>query len=179
MPAAHLKKVYGLVAAKIGSDFAHKIGVPMPLEKPEFATRSPRSALKARTVIGNRSPLYEYGKSDIDGSTVAIRALPGATVMVQVQDLSRLEPELLAHGHWTCRHRECHGQKWDSKESLRRSHATHKDLVEAAERDVYGQQHTYYFVLEIAGTPEKRDEKNGKLIAEAVPPVIMLLSDEA
>jgi hypothetical protein len=183
------KKRYGLVAAKIGATFSHKLGVPMPLDAPEYSTASKTIGLKARTTVQRHKPMYEYGEPGLPGERFPVRALPGATVVLQVQDLSALEPDLAEQVVWKCQHHECAGRSWETKQALFEAHGDNRKLIDEAQKDPRGQAHLYLAVLEIAGKPEipgiteKRDE-GGKVATKAVPavagtaPVVMILSDE-
>jgi len=178
------KKRFGLIAARIGASFVHKIGVAMTLEAPEYATATKAVGARTRTRVTQQSSLFEYGKNPLDGSRCATRALPGASVQLEVQDISKLEPEEAKLLKWVCNHRECQGKRWNSKEEMVRAHGKQKDLIEDAERDPHGQPHVYYAVLEIAGTPDKeevKDPKTGKVLEPAVagePATILICSDE-
>lgn len=177
MPAAQFKKRFGLIPARIGRSFAHKLGVAMPLEPPEYSTITKVVGSKARTRLGTQKSPYEYGHVEGHQVPVPVKALPGATVQLDVQDLSRLEDDLVPHVKWACMHPGCAGKRWESKSALIQGHDDSRKLAEEAERSPAGQAHVYYGVLEIAGTPEKKDDK-GRVVTDAKHPVIMLLSDE-
>lgn len=172
------KKRFGLIAARIGASFAHKIGVPMTLDAPEYSTATKAVGAKTRTRVTQQSANFEYGRNPLDGSRCATRALPGATVQLEVQDISKLEPEEARQLKWVCNHRECQAKRWNSKEELGRAHGKQKDLVEDAERDPHGQPHVYFAVLEIPGTDEQKDPKTGKVTEPATPATIIICSDE-
>jgi hypothetical protein len=176
----------GLIPAKIGAEFAHKIGIAMPMEPPRYpTTEAQRTALQpVRTRLAPAKKLYEFGRNEIDGSLCPTKALPGATVYLLVQDFSRLETDLVPHVKWQCRHPDCVSARWDSKQELFEAHDDNRILEAAALADSRGPRaHVYLGVLEMAGhpgKPAKLDDK-GKVIERAEPAIemqIMLLSDE-
>jgi hypothetical protein len=177
------KKRLGLFPARIGFDFAHALGVAMPLTPPDRSTNTAVQGGLARTTISRGPKHYEMGKNLIDGTPTALKALPGATVMLPVQDFSRLEPHLAAKVRWECRHPDCKGSRYESREALLRDHADNRTLIEEAEKSVNPTPHVYLGVIEIEGKdarPEVRGE-DGKIVKQGVAaemPTVMLVSDE-
>ena len=157
--------------------FAHKILFELPLTEPELPTTTPFALTSmSRTKIGQANPQYAYTTKH--GVRIPCKALPGATVMLDVQDISRLEEDLVPLVKWYCMHRECGAHKrYDRKEDLHRAHAKQKDLVATAKRDPNGQAHVYIGILEIAATTEVKEEKTGKVIKPAQLATCMLVSD--
>lgn len=176
-----VKKRYGLIAARIGRSFGHKLGVAMPLETPAYSTTMAKvpGMAPARTRLGGGKSHIEFGRREGHNTPVPVRALPGATVQLEVQDITRLEADLAPHVKWVCMHPGCAGARFDSKDELFRAHEDNARLVEDAERDPRGgAPHLFYAVLELAGKPEKKD-KDGKVVQEEVAPQVMILSDES
>lgn len=181
------KKRFGLIPARIGAQFAHKILIELPLTEPEFPTSTGALGARSRTKISTSKPHYAYVTKN--GVSIPSRALPGATVMLDVQDVSRLEEESEAQVKWYCMHRDCvhagggTSKRFEKKDDLFRAHAKNKDLIEEAQRDPNGQAHVYIGILEIPATPEVaelKDDKTGKVTRPAQPaqlPTAMLVSD--
>lgn len=173
---------FGLRPAKIGATFAHRLRtVEIPLDPPMYASTTRQVGEKARTRVSSQKPTYRYGKNPHDGSAFPEAALPGATIMLDMQDLSRVEASDRKHAKWVCNHPDCKGQSWDSKDALFVGHASERELTERgkADRDERkpSRAHVYYAEIEIAGRPEKKD-KDGKTLESATPPTVMLASDE-
>lgn len=162
---------YGVITAKIGSEFVHTIGIEIELNEPEyscFAPGSPAPNDKVKSGVNKSNPHYKYGeKADANGRIGFKRthALPGSKHLKAVEDISRLQPELAKHVKWECRHPECAGKKFASKAECVRSHRPNKDLRREQ------QTHLIYGVLELAAT---KDAKTG----ETTPAYFDLLSDE-
>lgn len=170
------KKRFGLIPARIGAQFAHKILVELPLNEPEYATTTGVVGAKSRTKISQTSPHYAYTTKG--GVSIPTRALPGATIMLDVQDVTRLEEDLVPQVKWYCMHRDCGSHKrFDRKDDLFRAHEKQKTLIEQAQRDPYGQAHVYIGILEIPAVAEVKDEKTGKITRHAQLATAMLVSD--
>jgi hypothetical protein len=173
------KRRLGLIPARIGSDFAHKLLVEIPLGEPEYATSVRSTGLsKSRTSLNTQSPHYEYGLKH--GAPFPVKALPGATMNLTVHDLSRCDRDLLPHVKWMCRHPECSSKRFATKDELIRSHPENRKLRDEADRlgPVYGHAHVYLAVIELPGIAERKDEKTGKVLAEGQLPTTILLSEE-
>lgn len=182
------KMRFGCIAARIGADVSHKLGIDMPVEPPQYATATNvRSA--TRKLGPKNSTQYEYVADDRQPTAPGVPApkVPkvvkaGSRVHLTVQDITRY-PEEGEVAHWVCHHPECRGEKWASKRELLAAHPNQKDL----ERDQ--QTHMYYAVFEDPGSPgrpgrsEERDAE-GKVTKKGVAEVepsearVMLLSDE-
>lgn len=174
------KKRFGLIAAKIGVDMVHKLSVELPMMAPRYSTNTQADGLLARTRIAKANPAYKYDRNE-RGETYAASALPGANIYLVVQDISRLEPELVQHVKWMCRHPDCAGQRHATREDLIRSHGDNRDLIAEAERSIVGQAHIYVGVLELTGKRnDKRTDKDGKVMGPEwlQEPTVMLLSNE-
>jgi hypothetical protein len=173
---------FGLVPAKIGASFAHKLGVPFPLTPPEYSTKSTTPGGGARTRAHAVSkPGFEYGTNPIDGSKIATKALPGTTIYLEVQDLSRVELELVDHVEWTCNHPDCGGKKYKTRDELVRAHGKDADLIAKAQQlgvERGGRAHVFFGVIELPAVEEKKDEK-GRVVRPAQDVTVMLVSDEA
>jgi hypothetical protein len=179
MPAATAQKRYGLYPARIGWTFAHKLGIEMPLETPKYPVTAkqlgatPGARTRARVV----EPHFRMGTSPVTGENVAVAALPGATVMLDVQNLIDVEPEVARHVKWACQHPECAGKRWESRDKMRAEHGDEMKLREAAKMDPRGgRAHCYFGVIEIAAKPESKDDKGR--VSPAVGATVMIVSDE-
>lgn len=177
LPDTTQKKRFGLIPARIGADVPHKIGVELSIDEPLYSTATQSLGSKTRTRLAPANPKILFAPN-ARGELIATKALPGATVYLTVQDLSRLEPELADSVKWVCRHPDCAGKKHDSKAALIQSHPKNRDLIDDAEKDPRGgHAHVYYGVLEIAAADAKKDGKTGAVQA-AQASTVMLLSDE-
>ena len=178
----------GCFPARIGMQHAHRIGVSIPLAAPERPVATIGAIGAARTTINRARQNYQYGANGHP-----LRALPGATVYLEVQDFSRLEPELAEKVRWVCTHHNCAGKHFGSPEELIQSHPPDAQLRDEVEivygTAVRGRPHMYMGVLEIAGAdgaeaqPAKKNEK-GEITHKAVEgrpaiePTVMLLSTD-
>lgn len=181
MPAAAQTRRFGLFAARIGVMLSHKLGVAMPMTPPQYDNESKIvGALFARTTVQRPSRHYEMVtvQTAAGPRSYPSRALPGAVVVLPVQDITRLEPEFVSKVKWVCSHPECAGARFASKDELFQSHDENRKLIERAQQDPNGRAHMYYGVLEIAGNDAKVDDKTGKVLHPGSEPTVMLLSDE-
>lgn len=183
------KKRYGCIAARIGADMSHRLGIDMPVEPPQYATATNvRSATRPGKVRKDASQfvLERDDRQPMPAGTPAplvptvVKA--GTRITLTVEDITRY-PEEGKAAHWVCRHPECSGKTFASKRDLLAAHLPNKDLEKEE------QTHLYYAVFEQAGKPGKagRPEKldnNGKVVERAVlevepiETVVLLLSDE-
>lgn len=176
---APLKKRFGLVAARVGSTHVHKLGIPMPIAAPLYSTASAANARPARvkSALGARQPTVER-----DAAGNALRVLPGGQVALEVQDASRLPPELRALVKWTCRHPDCAGHHFKTRSELVQAHADNRVLVEEAERSPEGRPHLYYGFIEVEGRDGQPEERHGDKVVrkavEATDAIVMLVSEE-
>lgn len=178
---AQNNKRFGVIFARIGTSHMHTIGVPLPIDPPSYPTTTGQLGANARTRIAATSPKYRFENRPGLGGVpmpVAVEALPGAHVQLEVQDISRLSPEDASKMTWTCKHPDCGGGtlRASSKDELIRMHGKQKDLIEEAQKSPVGQPHLCYGVVEIAGCAEKRDEK-GRVVTPATPATVMLATD--
>jgi hypothetical protein len=176
MPNAQLKKRFGLIALKIGAPVAHKIGIEMPLDEGEYSSTTKAVGGKTRTRATPQSSHYAMGRNRL-GEQVPVKALPGATVYLEVEDLSRCSEEDVEAMRWACQHPECAGKRWATKDDLARDHGKQKDLIAQANGDPHGQAHVYFGVIEIPAQPERKDDK-GKTVSAPTAAVVMIVSDE-
>lgn len=170
-------KRFGLIPARIGTSILHTLGISMPLAEPEYSVASKAVGSRTRIRANTNKPHYAY--SSHLGVSFPTAALPGAPMYLDVQDLSRLEPELVEHVKWTCTHRDCLGKMHASRELLTQSHGKNKDLIDEANRDPRGgQAHLFHAVIEIPAVAEQKDEKTGKVTRHAQPATVIVASDE-
>lgn len=170
------KKRFGTIAAKIGADFPHRLGIAMPVFPPEYSTIAQG---KSNVVSGRRvfPSQFKMGTNPADGSPCPTEVKAGTVVILGVQDITR-HPDEADQAKWVCNHPSCASQKWASKRELLAAHPDQK--VMAKQEEI----HVYYAVVELPGVlakPAKVDEKTGRELAPAVeaqPPIVMLLSDE-
>lgn len=174
----------GLIPARIGASFAHKLGIAMPMAEPRYGTTPASKEPAVRTRIAPKRKFYEMGVNQLDGSKCETKALPGATVMLVVEDFSRLSVEEQEQVKWHCNHPDCAGARFDTKQELFESHEDNRQLIAQAKADPRGPKaHVYIGVLEVVGhegSAAKRDAE-GKVTKPAVPAtetVVMLVSDE-
>lgn len=176
IPQAALKKRYGVITARIGTEHMHTLGIEVELNEPDrsvWAPGQPSPNAKIRSAVDKFNPRYRYiQRADEHGRAGYCRshALPGALVMLVVEDISRLPEEYLDRVEWKCFHHGCAGKKWPTKDACVRAHPNQKEL-----RDTM-QTHLIVGVLEIAGTKDQKD-KDGKVVS-GKPALLNFLSDE-
>ena len=129
-------KRFGLIPARIGTDIQHTIGIGMPLEDPLYSTVTNVVGGRTRTTAIATKKNYAYAPRN--GAQFPVEALPGATVYLNVQDITRIEPELVDQAKWVCKHHGCAGKRFASKAELVQSHGKNKDLIDEANRDPRG-----------------------------------------
>lgn len=174
------KKRFGLVPAKVGASLPHKLGVPLDLSAPIYPTDQPGAPrLRGRTRLAGKPAPYAT-----DERGVRTAALPGALVVLEVQDFNRLPDDQTKSVRWQCSHPDCAGEHWTSRADLIRAHGDNRELIDEASRAPDGgHPHLYFGVLEVAGVAavaETRDGE-GKVTTKARPgreAVVMLLSEE-
>jgi hypothetical protein len=98
----------GLFPARLYANFAHRLGIKIPLAKPQYAVRG-------------RVPTH---------------VLPGATIMLSVESIES-HPEHFEYRTWVCTSPYCQGKKWASKEELVADHPSEAVLSKSGEAHVY------------------------------------------
>lgn len=179
---------YGCIAARIGADIQHKLGIDMPVERPSHSTATDANAMGRKR--GAKNPLPYTVEADESQPRAPGKPIPiipkyakaGSNVSITVEDVTRF-PDEAAAGHWMCKHPECKGERWKTKRELLKAHPAQKELEQAQAT------HVYYCVYEVAGKPATEGKAakldgEGKVVKAAVEPtdatdsIVMLFSDE-
>lgn len=170
----------GLVAAKIGSQVSHRLGVKLTLEPPNYPTATPKVPTASRTKIRKPDTRYERDAN----SGFPTKANEGTKVICEVQELSALNVEDQEQVQWRCNHANCVSRSWDSKAELVAEHGPNAELIRASNDDIGGPKpHLYYGVLEIAEVLEVAEvkDKDGKVTTKhrpGKPSTVALVSEE-
>jgi hypothetical protein len=106
----------GLLPARIGASMEHRLGIDMPLERPNYPV--------AR------------------GARIALAAKAGSKVYLVVLPLSS-HPEHPEFRRWICKHPECRGHRWATRDELVAAHPSNNELKRT------GQGHIFLCVLEV------------------------------
>ncbi len=158
------KKRYGTIAAKIGVQLPHRLGIAMPLAPPEYSTKTMRQAQ------GQGKAPFHFAQNPIDGSPYAAAVKPGTVVTLTVEDITRF-PDEAEKAKWVCGSPLCAGKHWGSKKELLAAHPDNKQLTKQEE------VHVYYALVEVPAVAEKKNDK-GVVTVEGEPGMVKLLSDE-
>jgi hypothetical protein len=174
---------YGCIAARIGADVSHKLGIDMPVQPPQYGTATNVRSATRRGGKAAKESQYEMGPDErqLNPSGIGKLMVPkvvkaGTRITQTVEDITRYPDEAKA-AYWVCHHPECRGEKHKSKKDLLAAHPPNKELAKEQ------QTHMYYAVFEEAGTPAKpaqldAEGKVKKAEVEAVDARVLLLSDE-
>lgn len=172
------KRRFGLVPLQIGREIAHKITIEMPIATP----RRPIFDFDAPIPQTITAPRLKKPSIQRDANGVPTKCLPGSVVYLHVHDFTRLSKEERESCTWICRHPDCVGNTWKTRDDLIEGHDDQQRLVEDAERN-NGHPHLYYGVIEkpaVKATEAIRD-KDGRVTKPAVEgsdAVCMIVSEE-
>lgn len=167
---------YGCIAARIGADIQHKLGIDMPVMAPSHSTATDANAIGRKR--GPKNPLPFVVEADHSQPRAPGKPVPmvpkyckaGTRVSLTVEDITRF-PDEAAKGHWICKHPECQAEKFKSKKDLLAAHKPNKELADLQ------QTHVYFMVVEVPERRAKAPAADGSPVIEESS-VVLVLSDE-
>jgi len=168
---------YGCIAARIGADIQHRLGIDMPVERPSHSTATDANAMGRKRGAKNPLPYVteaDHSQPRAPGKPVPIvptYAKAGSRVSLTVEDITRF-PDESQLGHWVCKHPECQGEKWKTKKALLAAHKPNKELADLQ------QTHVYHMVVEVAEKRAKEPAADGSPVIEERALVLLLSDDE-